>query len=120
MPGWLFNLVSVLVLPIYMLMSGWTMWKDPPQEITKAAGYRSERSMHNKRTWRYAQDYAGRLRWKMGWVLLAASSAIFAMIYMNHSALLEATSLITIILQGVVYIIVGAMTEKALMIKFKR
>lgn len=120
MPGWMFNLVSILVMPIYMLMTGWTMWKEPPQEITKAAGYRTERSMQSKRAWRFAQDHAGRLRWKMGWVLLVASAAIFAMIYKSHAGLLEVTSLVTIIFQGLVYLVSSAMTEKALMAKFKR
>ena len=67
---------SVLFVPVIMIFTGWLMWKHCPKEINYIWGYRSNRSMKNPDTWKFAHDYCGRLWWKLGWILLLPSVLI--------------------------------------------
>ena len=67
---WWLLFVCNLLIPIIMILSGYWMWKHCPSDINPILGYRTKRSMKNINTWKFAHDYAGRLWWKAGWILM--------------------------------------------------
>ena len=73
---WWLLFVCNLPIPIIMIFSGYWMWKHCPSDINPIIGYRTKRSMKNIDTWTFAHDYAGRLWWKIGWVLIISTVLI--------------------------------------------
>lgn len=71
-------LADVLVVPVIMLIFGWTFMKKPPEDINGFYGYRTPMSMKNRDTWEFAHQVCGRVWWRAGWVLLALSAALLA------------------------------------------
>ncbi len=68
---WVFMFCCDLLTPALMILSGRWMWKHPPKEVNSLVGYRTRRSMQNEDTWRFANEYAGKLFWKLGiWMLI--------------------------------------------------
>lgn len=63
---WWFLFVCNLVIPISMIAGGRMMQSHCPKEINGMLGYRTRRSMRNQDTWRFANDYCGRLWQKIG------------------------------------------------------
>lgn len=62
---WIMIAVIYILIPALMLGAGWMMWKHPPKKINAIYGYRTRMSSLNQNTWRFSQEYAGRLwvRW---------------------------------------------------------
>ena len=73
---WWFMFFCDLQVPAVMIFGGRMMWKHPPGKINGIIGYRTSRSMKNKETWKFAQEYCGRLWWKIGWLMLAPSAIL--------------------------------------------
>ena len=67
---WWFMLICDLIIPIAMVIGGRMMWKHCPKNINSMSGYRTTRSMKNMDTWKFANDYCGRIWWKIGWVMI--------------------------------------------------
>ena len=55
-----------LLIPVVVIVTGRIMWKHYPKNINGLVGYRTTRSMKNMDTWRFANEYCGRLWYKMG------------------------------------------------------
>ncbi len=70
---WWFLFFGNLLIPITLIVAGRMMWKHCPKEINKYIGYRTNRSMKNMDTWKFAHDYCGRLWWRIGWIMLFLS-----------------------------------------------
>lgn len=73
---WWFMFVCNLLIPILMIVTGNMMRKHAPEKINAIIGYRTTRSMKNIDTWNFAQEYCGRLWWKIGWIMLIPSFVI--------------------------------------------
>lgn len=54
--GFIFGLTGIILL------------KFPPKKINSIYGYRTKRSMSNKKTWDFAQTYSGRLMAILGFI----------------------------------------------------
>ena len=54
----------------------WIMRKQTPEKINRLVGYRSRRSMKNVETWKFANEYCGRLWWRIGWVMFLFSGLV--------------------------------------------
>ena len=67
MSFWWFMLICDLIIPIVMIIAGRMMWKHCPKSINGIVGYRTNRSMKNMDTWKFAHEYCGKLWWKIGW-----------------------------------------------------
>ena len=52
------------------------MRKQTPEKINRLVGYRSRRSMKNVETWKFANEYCGRLWWRIGWVMFLFSGLV--------------------------------------------
>lgn len=72
--GFLF--VYGLIVPAVLIVGGKVLRSYCPKKMNRICGYRTERSMKNMNTWRFAQEYCGRLWWKTGWIALLISLAV--------------------------------------------
>lgn len=111
---WWFMLVSDLLIPVLMIISGRMMWKHPPKKINGIIGYRTARYMKNTATWKFANDYCGRLWWKTGWILLLPSVFILLPFYNHSEDMIGTAGGILCMIQCVILIIPIFFTERRL------
>lgn len=111
---WWFMFVCDLLIPILMIAAGNMMWKHAPKKINGMIGYRTARSMQNTDTWKFAQEYCGRLWWKVGWIMLLFSLVLHIPFYRSSKDTIGIVGAILCTIQCV--ILVGAIfpVEKAL------
>jgi len=110
---WWFVFVCDLVIPIAMLAGCWLLQKFPPAEINDLVGYKTARARKNIDTWRFAQEYCGRLWWKIGLIMLASSALIHWPFYNNEDAI-GVLSLLLYLTQMVILLLSVWQVEKAL------
>lgn len=67
---YIFLFLCNLLIPLIMLIAGYSMYKNPPKEINGIVGYRTAMSKKNKDTWAFAHNYCGKLWMKSGVILL--------------------------------------------------
>lgn len=111
---WWFIFVCDLLIPILMVIAGSMMWKHAPEKINGIIGYRTARSMKNTDTWKFAQDYCGRLWWKIGWIILIPSFAIHIPFYHSSEDMIGIVAAILCTIQCVILILSIFPTERAL------
>ena len=70
MEFYIFLFLCNLLIPLIMLIAGYSMYKNPPKEINGLVGYRTAMSRKNKDTWAFAHNYCGKLWMKSGGILL--------------------------------------------------
>lgn len=65
MGTWIMIVITYILIPALMAGAGWMIWKHSPKNINAIYGYRTRMSSLNQNTWRFSQEYAGRLwvRW---------------------------------------------------------
>ena len=61
MGTWIMIVITYILIPALMTGAGWMIWKNPPKTINTMYGYRTRMSSLNQYTWRFSQEYAGRL-----------------------------------------------------------
>lgn len=111
---WSFMLLCDLLIPAVMIVAGWMMWKRCPQKINRIYGYRTERSMKNADTWRFAHDLCGRLWWKIGWVVLIPSAVLHLLLIRSSEGDIALASMLLCVVQVVVLIASAIPVEAAL------
>ena len=72
---WIFMLIMVLLIPLTMIFFGWLLFRRTPKKINYVFGYRTKRSMMNEETWRFANQYFGKV-WYLCGLILAPLSVI--------------------------------------------
>lgn len=72
----IFMLIVVLLIPLTMLFFGWLLFKRTPKEINYVFGYRTKRSMRDEETWKFANQYFGKVWYLCG--LLSAPLSVIA------------------------------------------
>ena len=73
---WIFMLIMVLLIPLTMLFFGRLLFRRIPKKINYVYGYRTKRSMRNEETWKFANQYLGKLWYRCG--LLSAPLSVIA------------------------------------------
>ena len=73
---WCFMMVMSLLIPGAMTVMG-RRFQTAPGERNETSGYRSTRAMASAETWRFAQEYCGRLWVCCGGILLPSSMVLF-------------------------------------------
>ena len=111
---WWFMFFCDLQVPAVMIFGGRMMWKHPPGKINGSIGYRTSLSMKNKETWKFAQEYCGKLWWKAGWVMLIPSVLLHLPFYRSLANTIGALSAILCIVQCIAMIVPIFFTERAL------
>ena len=72
---WIFMFIMVLLIPLTMIFFGWLLFRKTSKEINYVYGYRTKRSMMNEETWRFANQYFGKV-WYFCGLILAPLSVI--------------------------------------------
>lgn len=90
------------------------MWKHCPGHISRVVGYRTGRSMKNNDTWRFANEFAGKLWWKAGILLLILTVVIHIPFYRADEDTTGKMSFVLLMIQ--IAIMIGTIfpVEKAL------
>jgi len=70
---WIFILICNSLVPLTMIIVGAITLKKPPKEINGIMGYRTTMSMKNADTWQFANKLCGKIFFKWGWLVLAAT-----------------------------------------------
>ena len=104
----------IFLIPIMMIIIGYFMYKHPPKKINHIVGYRTSKSMKNKRNWIKANKMCGILWLKIGIVTFVLSVILFIL---NSLKILNFTdNLLTIItiIQTLIIILPIPFIEKRL------
>ena len=80
MGTWIMIVITYILIPALMTGAGWMIWKNPPKTINAMYGYRTRMSSLNQYTWRFAQEYAGRL-WVRWGIRMMPVSILLLMIF---------------------------------------
>ena len=108
-----------LLIPVVVIVTGRIMWKHYPKNINGLVGYRTTRSMKNMDTWKFANEYCGRLWYKMGLFMLALSVFVSVVLLGTNDSTYSIISLIFVLVQCVVLIVSIFPVEIALKKMFK-
>ena len=111
---WWFMLLTDMLVPIIMIVAGRLMWRRCPKTINGLYGYRTSRSMKNTDTWRYAHDYAGRLWWTIGWIILVPTILAHVPFYSSNEDTIGLVGLIVCTIHIVILIASTLPVEAAL------
>lgn len=115
---WWFLFVCNLLIPLAMVVTGYMMWKHAPKKINGTVGYRTTRSMRNTETWKFAQEYCGRLWWKTGWVLTVLTILAQLPFMKQDTNAVGILSLVLVSVQLFLMLLTIIPTENALKKKF--
>ena len=77
----IFMLIVVLLIPLTMLFFGWLLFRRTPKEISYVFGYRTKRSMRNEETWKFANQYFGKLWYLCGLLSVPLSVIAIAIVF---------------------------------------
>ncbi len=78
---WIFMFIMVLLIPLTMIFFGWLLFKRTPKEINYVYGYRTKRSMMNEETWRFANQYFGKVWYLCGLISAPLSVIAIAIVF---------------------------------------
>ena len=78
---WIFMLIIVLLIPLTMIFFGWLLFRKTPKEINYVYGYRTKRSMMNEETWRFANQYFGKVWYLCGLISAPLSVIAIAIVF---------------------------------------
>ena len=111
--------ISCLLIPVIMIISGYLMKAKTPKKINGIYGYRTERSMKNKETWNFANKLCGDIWLKVGLIMLIISAVITAIISINKDEnAFAVASIVILLVQTIILIATIVPVEKALRNKF--
>ena len=111
---WWTMLVCDLLIPLSMIIAGWVMWKHTPKRINRWYGYRTELSMKNEQTWKFAHTHAGKVWCIMGIVMLIPSILAFVPFYYSSNKVVGIVGAIVTTVQVIALIASVFPTEAAL------
>ena len=66
-------IIPPIIIPLVMTVSGAFFMENAPSEINMIYGCRTEMSMKNKDTWKFAHKFCGRIWFICGLIMLPAS-----------------------------------------------
>lgn len=67
---------KIFIVPIITILAGYLMYKHPPKKINPIVGYRTRKSMKNKKNWNKANKYCGIVWIKAGIINLIISTVL--------------------------------------------
>ncbi len=111
---WIFMFLCDLLCPLIMVIAGVSSLKGGPKKINIWVGYRTEMSMKNEETWRFAHRYFGKLWLIWGTVMLVLTVIPFLFLFGQSETVVAVVGLILCTVQCVVLIASIFPTEAAL------
>ena len=111
---WWYIFICDLIVPMIMFLGGIIMSKHYPGRINGLMGYRTERSMKNADTWKFAHEYCGRL-WKgVGATAFILTALLHIPLYGCNDGTLGIASIIFVFAHIVTLLVPVILTERAL------
>ena len=110
--------ICSLLVPVIVIITGRMMWKHYPKNINGLIGYRTTLSMRNIDTWKFANEYCGRLWYRTGLLMLIFSIIIFLLLFKTSYNTAFKASLILIAIQCIILVATIFPTENALKREF--
>lgn len=101
-----------------MILFGWLLWKHGPKDINSFYGYRTKRSRKNEESWLFAQEYFGRLWFKLGLILFPVSIIAYIPFIHSNKDKLGVVGLIIMTVQMVIILWPIIPTERQLKKRF--
>lgn len=111
---WWFMLICDSMTPFLMIFAGRMMWKHTPENINGVIGYRTSRSMKNIDTWRFANNYCGKMWCKIGKIMLFPSILLHLLFYGRSIEAIGTFGAILCMIQVILLLVSIFPTEKAL------
>lgn len=111
---WWFMLICDLLIPLLMMLAGRMMWKHTPENINGVIGYRTSRSMKNIDTWKFANNYCGKLWCKISIIMFFPTIILHCPFYGQSVEVIGIFGSIICTVQVIILIISIFLTEKAL------
>lgn len=103
-----------LLIPLVIFLGGRMMWKHPPDEANGIIGYRTRRSMKSPDTWKFANEFCGKLWCKLSPVLLLISILFFLPLYGHPKDEVGNRGILLLIIHLLLLILSVLLTEKTL------
>ena len=110
--------ICSLLVPVIVIITGRMMWKHYPKNINGLIGYRTTLSMRNIDTWKFANEYCGRLWYRIGILMLIFSIIICFLFFKASYNTAFMASLILIAIQCIILVATIFPTENALKREF--
>ncbi|HON45445.1 MAG TPA: SdpI family protein [Planctomycetota bacterium] len=117
---WSLMFFKVLVVPISMISWGLLAIYKPPKRIHFMLGYRTPMAKKSQETWDFAQQYAGKLCWILGRILLIIPLVPMIYVYKSSYNIIEKVGLSIMIFQALVMLFSLILTEIALRKNFDK
>lgn len=114
---WLSYLLCMLI-PALALLAGFVMWKYTPTRIHSFIGFRTTRAMQDGATWRFANEYAGRLLVRTSLGSLAVSAVVPFFFMHGDNAVFQALTLSLSIAQVALIVVSLVAAQIALVRRF--
>ena len=110
--------ICSLLVPVIVIITGRMMWKHYPKNVNGLIGYRTTLSMRNIDTWKFANEYCGRLWYRIGLLMLIFSIIICLLFFKASYNTAFMASLILIAIQCIILVATIFPTENALKREF--
>ena len=110
--------ICSLLVPVIVIITGRMMWKHYPKNINGLIGYRTTLSMRNIDTWKFANEYCGRLWYRIGILMLIFSIIICLLFFKACYNTAFMASLILIAIKCIILVATIFPTENALKREF--
>lgn len=101
----------VFLIPILIVVVGFLMFKFPPSKPNWFIGYRTSKSMKDKKAWKEANNYCGKLFLIVGLFELVLSIVLLVLNYLSVN-FSETVLSIVIIIQLIPMLITVVLVEK--------
>lgn len=115
---WWYMMIFNCFIPFLMIILGRFMWKHCPKERNGVIGYRTKKSMKNNETWKFGNEYCGRLWYRLGLILLIPSIVVLIPFFKSSDEKIGTVSIILLAIQLVFLVGTIIPTERALKEKF--
>ncbi len=113
-------LISCLLLPFTMLIVGSVMYRHTPRRGKVALGYRSKASMRSPETWKFANEYCGKIWMLLGVVLLVAVTVSFICMWEDDEDAVTKAGVIIIAAETALMVVSIGPVESALKKRFDK
>ena len=90
---------SILIVPLMLIIVGFVMYKRPPKKINWIIGYRTRKSMRDKKKWKKANQYCGKLWIIIGFLTTIISCLLLMLDYFKILGLSETIITSTLLIQ---------------------
>ena len=97
-----------------MIITGYLMYKYPPKKINHIVGYRTSKSMKNKKNWKEANKMCGLLWIKLGTTNIFISILLYIFKLLNIINITEQLLSLIIIIQVIIILISIPIVENKL------